>query len=182
VADEGSHDELRTVRLSLRRPVASDVDAIFALHRDPRAVRYNPSDSLTSRGQAVARVESWQEHWQRHGFGYWVVRRRDDPQPLGVCGLKVMELDGGQVLNLLYRLDPACWGDGLATEAASAVVAWAARSAPDRLVVARVRPDNLASQQVAVHAGLVRAEHLDRPGEDGPDWIYASATPGIEAS
>jgi hypothetical protein len=41
-------------------------------------------------------------------------------------------------------------------------------------VVARVRPLNVASQKVAVNAGLARAPSLDTAGEDGPDWVYAS--------
>lgn len=57
-------------------------------------------------------------------------------------------------------------------EAATAVVAWASRRHPEYPLIARVRPQNVASQRVAIRAGLVRAKHLDQPGEDGLDWIY----------
>jgi [ribosomal protein S5]-alanine N-acetyltransferase len=62
------------------------------------------------------------EHWLRFGFGYWVVRRRDSATPTGFCGIKVMQLNDSDVVNLFYRFDPAVWGNGLASEAASAVI------------------------------------------------------------
>lgn len=170
------NEELVTARLSLRRPGRADVGRMLALHSDPRACAHNPGDLLTGRADAEARQQAWDAHWRRHGFGYWSLRPRHDPaDAVGFCGLKVMPWDGGEVLNLFYRLDPAVWGAGLATEAATKVVGWATGNLPGWPVVARVRPGNVASQRVAVRAGLRRAAHLDRPGEDGPDWIFTSA-------
>ncbi|BDM68443.1 hypothetical protein HEK616_19300 [Streptomyces nigrescens] len=56
---------------------------------------------------------------------------------------------------------------------------------PDTPLIARVRPANVASQRVAVRAGLRRARHLDAEGYDGFDWIYvarpADGTPSPQA-
>jgi len=83
-----------------------------------------------------------------------------------------MTLHGSPVLDVLYRLHPAVWGRGVATEAATAVVA-RARCHPLRLpVVARVRPASSASARVALAAGLRRAPELDTCGEDGPEVVY----------
>lgn len=158
--------ELRTDRLSLRRPVHADIDAILAVHADPRAVAHNPSDALADRDEAEELFGRWDEHWRRHGFGYWVVRRHESAAQLGFCGLKVMPPG----LNLFYRFAPDSWGQGFATEAVTAVVGWAV--ARHHSLVARIRPENVASQRVATRAGLVRAEHLDGEGYDGFDWIY----------
>ena len=165
-------EELLTARLVLRRPVSSDTGTIFAIHSDPRACRHNPSDALATRAEAGQLFDRWDGHWRRFGFGYWVVRWRETPAPVGFCGVKVMRLGDQQVLNLFYRLDPGVWGQGVAGEAATAVVGWAARRHPEYLLIARVRPENVASARVASRAGLIRARHLDRPGEDGLDWIY----------
>lgn len=165
-------EELATRRLSLRRPVPADVDAIYSINSDRRACAHNPSDLLATRDEADELFRRWDEHWRRFGFGYWVVRRRDSATPIGFCGIKVMQLDGSDVLNLFYRFDPAAWGNELASEAASAVTDWAARSIPDRALIARIRPQNVASQRVAVRAGLAHAEQMDTIGEDGVDWIF----------
>ncbi len=164
-------EDLVTAQLRLRRPTPADIDLIHTVHSDARACVYNPADMLTTRSEAKNLYHRWDEHWQHHGFGYWIVH--GSQMGLGFCGLKVMTLNDRGVLNLFYRLDPSAWGHGVATEAATAVVEWADTNRPDDPVVARVRPTNAASQRVAVHAGLHRAEHLDTQGEDGLDWIYS---------
>jgi ribosomal-protein-alanine N-acetyltransferase len=179
-AGDVQHEELLTERQSLRRPMPEDIDAILAIHRDPRTCAHNPSDALASRDEAKALFARWDEHWKRYGFGYWVVRYGGAAGPVGFCGLKVMQFRERAILNLLYRFDPAVWGQGLATEAATAVVAWAGKHQPQRPVMARVRPANTVSGRVAARAGLTRAENLDGPGYDGHDLIFVSEW--IEAS
>jgi RimJ/RimL family protein N-acetyltransferase len=169
---EPGDEELLTTRLVLRRPARRDVGAIFTVHSDPRACLHNPSDALASREEAEQLFDRWDGHWRRFGFGYWVIRWRAAAAPVGFCGVKVMRFADQQVLNLFYRLDPAVWGRGVAGEAAAAAVTSAARQHPEYPLIARVRPRNVASQRVAIRAGLIRAEHLDQPGEDGLDWIY----------
>jgi [ribosomal protein S5]-alanine N-acetyltransferase len=175
----GAAEELVTRRLSLRRPAPADVAAIFSIHSDQRACAYNPSDQLATRDEAQQLFRRWDEHWRQFGFGYWVVRRRDSATPIGFCGIKVMQLNESDVVNLFYRFDPAVWGHRLASEAASAVTDWAARNIPDRPLIARIRPQNVASQRVAIRAGLARAEQMDTIGEDGVDWIFVP-TSGLQ--
>lgn len=173
MSDGGRGDEeMVTERLSLRRPAPADVDAILSINSDRRACAHNPSDRLATRDEALQLFRRWDEHWLRFGFGYWVIRRRGSDVHIGFCGIKVMRLSEREVANLFYRFDPAVWGSGLATEAASAVTRWAAKNIPDRALIARIRPQNVASQRVAIHAGFTRAEHLDTVGEDGIDWIF----------
>jgi ribosomal-protein-alanine N-acetyltransferase len=170
------NEEMLTARLSLRRPTPADIDVIYSIHRDRRACAHNPADLLTTRADAEDLYRRWDEHWQRHGFGYWAIRIRHAREPLGFCGVKVMRFKDRKILNLFYRLDPSAWGNGIATESAVAVVGWASTVA-DHPLIARVRPDNIASLRVAERTGLHRAEHLDGPGEDGLDWIFTSNWP-----
>lgn len=166
--------ELKTARLLLRRPAAADVDAIFAVHRDPETCTHNPSDALARFEEAEALYQRWDDQWQQHGYGYWIVRHHGSAQQLGFCGIKPMELHGTPVLNLFYRFATSAWGQGFAGEAAGAVATWASRHLPDLPLIARVRPANVASQRVAIRAGLSRAQHLDTEGYDGFDWIYSA--------
>ncbi|WP_410662074.1 GNAT family N-acetyltransferase [Amycolatopsis sp. lyj-84] len=167
-------EEMRTGRLVLRRPAPEDLDAIFALHTDPEACAHNPSDLLETRKEAELLLLRWSHQWDRYGFGYWTILRQDSPEPLGFCGVKIVGYRRRAVLNLFYRLFPSAWGAGYASEAAAAAVDWARTHRPDDLVIARVRPENIASQRVAQRAGLVRAEEFDIPGDDGADWFYTS--------
>lgn len=167
-------ESLQTPRLSLRRPVPADIDAIHAITSDPRTTVHNPADVLTTRAEAEELYRRWDQQWHTHGLGYLVIRRRDAAEILGFCGVKVVRFRSREVLNLFYRLTPAAWGDGIASEAATAVVAWAGNVKPDLPIIARVRPDNIASRRIAVRTGLQRAEHLDEEGEDGLDLIFAA--------
>ncbi|WP_225859363.1 GNAT family N-acetyltransferase [Streptomyces albicerus] len=80
-------------------------------------------------------------------------------------------------LNLFYRFATSASGQGFAGDAASEVTAWVSRRVPDLPLIARVRPANMASQRVAIRAGLTRAVHLDTIGYDGPEWIYTAKLP-----
>ncbi|MBH0777806.1 GNAT family N-acetyltransferase [Nocardia bovistercoris] len=170
-------EHLPTARLSLHRPTVDDVDAIFTIHNDPLTCVHNPSDALTERAQAQRLYARWNDQWQRHGYGYWVVRLHGQNRALGFCGIKPMDLAEKSVLNLFCRFAPSAWGHGYATEATTAVVSWVSRHLPHMPLTARIRPDNLASQRLVTRVGLARAAHLDGPGYDGDDWIYVAQWP-----
>jgi len=145
---------------------------VLELQRDPRAVAHNPGDHLADLSAAQVLVERWVRHWHEHGIGYSVLSWQGDDAVLGVCGVKLMTLHDRPVLNLLYRLHPAVRGRGVATGAATAVVARACRHHLALPVVARVRPLNQASARVAMAAGLGRAPERDTQGEDGLEDLY----------
>lgn len=173
---------MRTERLRLTRPVATDSAGVFAILGDPRTVEHNPSDRLADLGEADELVARWIRHWDEHGFGYWCVRESGSDRIIGYSGVKRMQIHERPVLNLVYRFVPEVWGRGFATEAASAVVSRTLVDRPGETVVARVRPDNLASQNVALKVGLRRDVSLDCQGEDGLDWAFThvgSADPGV---
>ena len=178
-ADEWEHlvvgaQEMRTKRLRLTRPIATDSAGVFAILGDPRTVEHNPSDRLEDRAEATELVARWIRHWEEHGFGYWCVRESTSDRIVGYAGVKRMLMHGRPVLNLVYRFVPEFWGRGFATEAAAAVVSRALDEMPAETIVARVRPDNRPSQNVALKAGLQRDVGMDCQGEDGLDCAYTN--------
>jgi RimJ/RimL family protein N-acetyltransferase len=167
-------ERVTTARLVLRRPLDTDVAVVLALHSDPACIRYNPSEALRSAADARALIDRWQRQWGA-GLGYWIVEH--DGAPVGVCGVKAVELGGVPVWNLLYRLLPAAWGRGFAREAAAEAVSRAAVVDAARPVIARIRAANGGSARVAAAIGLVRRPDLDVDGEDGPDEVWAPPAP-----
>lgn len=165
---------LSTARLQLDVPTPEDAPAILAVVGDPRAVEHNPSDLVADLHEARDLVGRWIRHWLDRGFGYWCVREVGQPQVVGYCGLKTSTAKGLSVLNLIYRFTPDVWGRGYATEAATAAIAWGTEHQPSTPIVARVRPDNAASQNVALKAGLRRDHAMDDEGEDGQDLAYTN--------
>jgi len=165
---------LSTERLQLDVPTPEDAPAILAVVGDPQAVEHNPSDLVADLNEARDLVGRWIRHWLDRGFGYWCVREVGQPQVVGYCGLKTSTAKGLSVLNLIYRFTPDVWGRGYATEAATAAIAWGTEHQPSTPIVARVRPDNAASQNVALKAGLRRDHAMDDEGEDGQDLAYTN--------
>jgi RimJ/RimL family protein N-acetyltransferase len=80
---------------------------------------------------------------------------------VGFGGVRRITWQGQVVLNLYYKLQPAIWRHGYATELARAAIGLAQTHLPHLPIIARTRPDNLASQRTAERAGLLRRPDLD---------------------
>lgn len=176
-ADRLPCEPLRTPRLALRRPSAADIDAIYAIHSDARAHEHNPADALASRREAAELLRRWDIHWSEQGYGYLGIDLPGTDAPIGFCGIKLVHFRAERVLNLFYRLDPAFWGQGFATEAARAVVDYADRRLPELAMIAKVRPQNAASGRIVAKVGLVKQPSLGGVGEDGFEDVYTRRWP-----
>lgn len=152
---------IRTDRLVLRPPSVGDEKAIFAIHADPETNRHNPGGPMKDLAEAGECLAQWINDWSVHGIGYWCVATANNPEIIGVSGVRVTEWAGRNVLNLYYRFAPETWGKGYATEAAKEAVKAARILMPALPVVARTRPTNLSSMRVAERVGLIRRPDLD---------------------
>jgi RimJ/RimL family protein N-acetyltransferase len=150
--------------LSVRRPSFEDLDSVFAVHGDARTNVHNPAGPDRDRDASCARFRGWLDHWNEHGFGYWVVELLDgdhDPTVVGFTGVQHAVWLGRPVLNLYYRYGADHWGHGYATTGARHAIAWAAEHLPSLPVLACTTLENIASQRTAVAAGLVRRPDLE---------------------
>lgn len=64
-------------------------------------------------------------------------------------------------IELTYTIKPAYWGQGLATEAARAVLKWGFETLSLRQIVAVTSPTNRASQRVLEKLGMVYTKSID---------------------
>jgi len=163
----GILDAVLTERLQLSPLTLDDLDEVYAIYSDPRTWAHLPQGRHESPDTTRAMIETTERKWQDHQAGYWAIRLA---APLagtaGTAGLAagrligtggVTPLDTGAVAgtwNLGYRLDPASWGRGFATEIAIAALGFAARSQPDHPVLGRVMDNNPASSAVLTKVGL----------------------------
>ncbi|MEX0978112.1 MAG: GNAT family N-acetyltransferase [Pirellulales bacterium] len=56
------------------------------------------------------------------GCGLWMIRPRGGNDLIGFCALR--EIDGTAEVEIIYALAPCAWGNGFATEALRAVLAY----------------------------------------------------------
>lgn len=145
---------LETPRLTLRRFVPEDFDALYALYRDPEIRRYFPDGTRTLE-------ETKQElEWFRLGhpthpeLGLWATVERSSGDFLGRCGLLPWEIEGQHEVELAFLIDKSRWGEGLATEAATGIVAYARNVLHLQRLICLITPGNSASIRVAQKVGM----------------------------
>jgi ribosomal-protein-alanine N-acetyltransferase len=78
--------------------------------------------------------------------------------------------DGKRELG--YSIYPSFQGQGMASEAAIALVAWALAQPGTDCVRATIPPWHVASQRVAAHAGLRRTGGLETDPDEGPVEVW----------
>ena len=144
---------LTTQRLRLRPRSMADLEACVAMDLDPEVRRFiyggPPPDPVELRAQLCARIAAG---WPAQG-GIWVVEWLDAPGFLGWCGLFPLEDSG--LIEIGYRYLRSAWGQGIATEAARAVLDHGFRHVGFDPIVAVTHPANLASQRVLAKIGLI---------------------------
>lgn len=146
-------DSFETARLHARRPGWDDLDDLVALHADPR-VMATLGGRVWSEADTRAFLERLLAHWDRHGYGVWILRDRGDGRFVGRAGLNRKAIDGTEEVELMYAVRADRWSRGLTTEAAHAILAVAFGRLKLRDLVCFTLPTNAASRRVMEKAGF----------------------------
>jgi RimJ/RimL family protein N-acetyltransferase len=104
--------------------------------------------------ESVASLERNLAHWDRFGFGLWVLRDLATGRVAGTAGLRHVDIEGAAEVELRCALFPEFWGRGLGTDAARACVTIGRDWLGLPSVVGLTAPANPASQRVLSKAGL----------------------------
>jgi aminoglycoside 6'-N-acetyltransferase len=158
-----------TERLVLRRSHAGDAPTIAAYRSDPRVHRYQGWERTDHAG-VLEEIESMAARTPGEPGG-WVqfsVEERESGVLVGDVGLSPADGEPG-VIKVGYTMDPAFQGRGYATEAVSALVAFAFDVLGAGLVRAYASAENLPSIRVAEKVGMHLVERFQRT-EDGETW------------
>nr|WP_145797126.1 GNAT family N-acetyltransferase [Kitasatospora atroaurantiaca] len=142
----------------LRRFTEADADDLAALHGDPAVMRYIDDGRpvprpVVERETLPGILRDYRE--LPAGFGRWAAVEKSGGTFLGWFSLRPatsVGLDGGTELG--YRLRPAAWGRGFATEGARALVRRAFAEPGVERVVATTMTVNAGSRRVLEKAGL----------------------------
>lgn len=159
---------LETARLILRPFEESDLDAQARALGDPEVMRYLGAGPL-SREDTWRRLLCAPGLWTLLGFGYWAVVARDDGRYLGQLGFADFKremtpsIEGLPEIGWIFT--PGAQGQGYATEAALAAIAWADAVLKAPEMVAIIDVDNAASIRVAEKCGFNENEPAIYRGE-----------------
>lgn len=164
---------LTTARLRLRPFTAGDTDAIYALHSNARVLRYWDSPPWKDRARAGRFVARCAE-MEQEGSGVRLAIERADGF-VGWCGLMDRNPDYRSA-TLGFCLAEAAWGQGIATEAAGALLGWAFDTLDLNRVHSPADTRNVASARVLEKLGFVREGTLREDcivdGDVSDSWVY----------
>ena len=154
---------LETERLLLREFDEGDAEAFYRLGSDPTVTRYTGDGGLkdVEHAREVLRSRPIADY-QKHGFGRWACVLKVSGVVIGFAGLKYLD-DLGDV-DIGYRLLPAYWGKGLATEACRPILEYGFAHCGLEHIIGLVDPENVASVRVLEKLGLTLVGLVDYRG------------------
>jgi len=124
------------------------------------------SGEVSPQWLAALRASQGADPW-RHGF---FLVHREKREAIGAAGFKGPPDEAGTV-EIAYGVAPSCEGQGYATEAATALVAFAFTSGLVELVRAHTLPEANASTRVLSKCGFRHVGEVIDP-DDGPVWRW----------
>jgi RimJ/RimL family protein N-acetyltransferase len=161
----GEAAALQTARLVLRQWRESDLAPFARMNADPEVMRHFPS--VLTREQSDALVRRIATHFEKHGFGPWAVEVRDSGAFAGFTGLSIPAFDAPftPCVEIGWRLAREHWGQGYATEAARASLAYGFDALGLEEIVSFAVRENRASRRVMEKLGMTHdaSEDFDHP-------------------
>jgi ribosomal-protein-alanine N-acetyltransferase len=158
-------DQVQTPRLLCERLRIEHAEELAPLLRDPRVAlalwpgREPPTEASVAEGLAAKL-----DHWERHGFGMWLVRDRATGTMVGRGGLQHTFVADLYDVEAGWAIVPQRWGEGLATELAHAAVAVAFELLALNRIIAFTRPANAASRRVMEKTGFAYERDIVHAG------------------
>ena len=155
--------ELRSERLLLRRPLTSDLEAMFAIMSDPQAMRYWSTLPHADREVTRRWLDKMLESTANGGEDFIMVL---DGEAIGTVG-------AGRLPDFGFMLRRDCWGRGLATEASRAFIAYAFADTGTTHLAADVDPRNAASLGVLGKLGFIETGRAENTFLLGDEWCHS---------
>lgn len=152
---------LETDRLILRTWESADVQPMFQINQDPNVMEYFPGlQGLEDTQQFISKLN---KHFEEYGYSLYACERKDSHEFIGFIGLLVLAFDASftPTTEIAWRLSSAHWGQGFATEGASAVLKYAFNILNIPEIVSFTATGNVKSIRVMEKIGLHHNENDD---------------------
>ena len=143
---------LSSDRLMLQPLEVRDAQALLGVFQNPDVRRYLLDDTLVDQEWVREEIASSQRRFTEGSAGLWAIRRASESTILGFVGFR--HFFAPPRLQLLYGLLPEHWGQGLATEAAQMVCAYAFEGLGFDRIEAAMDTPNTASIELAKRLGM----------------------------
>jgi ribosomal-protein-alanine N-acetyltransferase len=135
------------------------------MNADPEVMEFFPR--VLTRGESDGLVERIEAGFERDGFGLWAVEVRETGEFVGFAGLNRVGFEAPftPAVEVGWRLARAAWGNGYATEAGRAALAFGFERVGLAEIVSFTTVANHRSRAVMERLGMTRdpAEDFEHP-------------------
>ncbi len=130
---------------------------------DPEAMRHYPAPLTPA--ESNARVDQYESGWAQAGLGRWAVEIPGVTPLAGSVGLGTLAFEASftPCIEIGWRLAPAFWGRGYATEGARAALEFGFKQLGLSEIVAIAVPANTRSLRVMEKLGMSFSREFDHP-------------------
>lgn len=151
-------------RIYLRPVALADAAFILELQNTPKWLKYIGDRNIRSIEDAQKTIqEKMIDHYDKHGYGNFVIVNKEGQQSLGTCGL--FNRPGLEGVDIGFALLPNFEGKGFGAEAAFALLAHAKDQLKLKKVGAIALPENAASVHLIKKLGLEFVKQVKLPGD-----------------
>ncbi|MET3328103.1 RimJ/RimL family protein N-acetyltransferase [Bradyrhizobium japonicum] len=132
-------------------------------HLDPDVSRYLGGVRSAEATKTYLAVNM--AHWDRHGFGLWVLRTRDGAFA-GRAGIRHILVDGIDEIEIAYTFKRDLWGQGFASETAAALTHIGLSQLALPSLIGLVFVKHRASRRVLEKSNYILEKSTTHHGED----------------
>ncbi|OAK33516.1 GNAT family N-acetyltransferase [Bacillus wiedmannii] len=156
---------LETERLVLRWFDIKDAPFILELVNDPAWIQFIGDKRIKNLDDAKKYILNGPvDMYNKMGFGLYLVERKEDFTPLGMCGL--IKRDSLEDVDIGFAFLEKFRSKGYGFESASAVIDYGVRNLGMKRIVAITTIDNINSGKLLEKVGLQFEKIISDSGED----------------
>ncbi|MCT2536044.1 GNAT family N-acetyltransferase [Aquibacillus koreensis] len=149
----GSLPTLETERLILRKVTLQDVEDMYQYGSNPEVSKYVTWDTHQSLSDSKGFIEFIINQYEDMKIAPWGIEYKANSKFIGTVDFVWWE-PKQQTAEIGYVIAKECWGKGLTTEAAKALIKFGFQKMDLVRIQARCSSENIGSQRVMEKAGM----------------------------
>jgi RimJ/RimL family protein N-acetyltransferase/uncharacterized damage-inducible protein DinB len=164
---------ITTARLTLRYFTTDDAPFLLVLLNTEGFKKYVGDRNVRTLADAVAYNKRFTDHYEAHGFGFYLVELTESRTPIGMCGL--CRRESLPHVDVGFSFLPEYEGKGLAYEAAAATMLHARNDYHIDTILGITVPYNDRSIRLLERIGLSFEKRFFMEGDDEELCLYKAS-------
>ena len=159
---------ISTARLGLRQWTDADIQPFAEMNADATVMRYFPA--ILTPEETSGMIKRIRQGFETNGFGFYAVELQSTKEFIGFTGFSIPRFESffTPCIEIGWRYKQSAWGNGYATEAASACLQYGFTVLGLPTVYSFTAAINLPSEKVMQRIGMAKVGEFSHPNiEEG---------------